>query len=260
MAKVYMTDRITPESLVHIYEAMGISLPGRVAVKISTGEPGGHNFLQPDLIKDLVHRLKGTIVECNTAYEGRRNTTQAHWQTIHDHGFAAIAPCDILDEDGDMAIPVNGGYHLHENYVGSHLADYDSMLMLSHFKGHAMGGFGGALKNMSIGLASSRGKIWIHTSASSERFEDVFTADHDSFLESMADADKSVMDFVGRSRIVYINVANRLSVDCDCDAHPHNPEDCYVRIPAGYPESHADQRLPYRRYHHPDRVADSLYA
>ena len=197
MAKVYMTDRITPESLVHIYEAMGISLPGRVAVKISTGEPGGHNFLQPDLIKDLVHRLKGTIVECNTAYEGRRNTTQAHWQTIHDHGFAAIAPCDILDEDGDMAIPVNGGYHLHENYVGSHLADYDSMLMLSHFKGHAMGGFGGALKNMSIGLASSRGKIWIHTSASSERFEDVFTADHDSFLESMADADKSVMDFVG---------------------------------------------------------------
>lgn len=224
MAKVYMTDRITPESLVHIYEAMGISLPGRVAVKISTGEPGGHNFLQPDLIKDLVHRLKGTIVECNTAYEGRRNTTQAHWQTIHDHGFAAIASCDILDEDGDMAIPVNGGYHLHENYVGSHLADYDSMLMLSHFKGHAMGGFGGALKNMSIGLASSRGKIWIHTSASSERFEDVFTADHDSFLESMADADKSVMDFVGRSRIVYINVANRLSVDCDCDAHPHDPE------------------------------------
>lgn len=111
MAKVYVTDRITPESLVHIYEAMGISLPGRVAVKISTGEPGGHNFLQPDLIKDLVHRLKGTIVECNTAYEGRRNTTQAHWQTIHDHGFAAIAPCDILDEDGDMAIPVNGGYH-----------------------------------------------------------------------------------------------------------------------------------------------------
>ena len=123
MTKVYMTDRITPESLVHIYEAMGISLPGRVAVNISTGEPGGHNFLQPDLIKDLVHRLKGTIVECNTAYEGRRNTTQAHWQTIHDHGFAAIAPCDILDEDGDMAIPVNGGYHLHENYVGSHLAD-----------------------------------------------------------------------------------------------------------------------------------------
>lgn len=146
MAKVYMTDRITPESLVHIYEAMGISLPGRVAVKISTGEPGGHNFLQPDLIKDLVHRLKGTIVECNTAYEGRRNTTQAHWQTIHDHGFAAIAPCDILDEDGDMAIPVNGGYHLHENYVGSHLADYDSMLMLSHFKGHAMGDSEGRLR------------------------------------------------------------------------------------------------------------------
>ena len=123
-----------------------------------------------------------------------------------------------------MAIPVEGGYHLRENYVGSHLTDYDSILMLSHFKGHAMGGFGGALKNMSIGLASSRGKVWIHTSATSERFEDAFTADHDSFLESMADADKSVMDFVGRGKIVYINVANRLSVDCDCDAHPHDPE------------------------------------
>ena len=217
MTKVYMTDSITAESLVRIYEAMGVTLPGRVAVKISTGEPGGHNFLQPDLIKDLVNRLNGTIVECNTA-------TQAHWQTIRDHGFAAIAPCDILDEDGDMAIPVEGGYHLRENYVGSHLTDYDSILMLSHFKGHAMGGFGGALKNMSIGLASSRGKVWIHTSATSERFEDAFTADHDSFLESMADADKSVMDFVGRGKIVYINVANRLSVDCDCDAHPHDPE------------------------------------
>lgn len=224
MTKVYMTDSITAESLVRIYEAMGVTLPGRVAVKISTGEPGGHNFLQPDLIKDLVNRLNGTIVECNTAYEGRRNTTQAHWQTIRDHGFAAIAPCDILDEDGDMAIPVEGGYHLRENYVGTHLTDYDSILMLSHFKGHAMGGFGGALKNMSIGLASSRGKVWIHTSATSERFEDAFTADHDSFLESMADADKSVMDFVGRGKIVYINVANRLSVDCDCDAHPHDPE------------------------------------
>ncbi|MDY5478082.1 MAG: DUF362 domain-containing protein [Enterocloster clostridioformis] len=224
MSIVYMTKEITPESLVRIYHALGAALPGSVAVKLSTGEPGGHNFLQPELIRNLVQELKGTIVECNTAYEGRRNTSRAHWETIRDHGFAAIAPCDILDEDGHMPLPVTGGYHLKENYVGSHLQNYDSMLMLSHFKGHAMGGFGGALKNMSIGLASSYGKIWIHSSGTSTRFEDVFTADHDSFLESMADADRSVMDYMGRENIVYINVANRLSVDCDCDAHPHDPE------------------------------------
>lgn len=224
MSIVYMTKEITPESLVRIYHALGISLPGSVAVKISTGEPGGRNFLQPELIRNLVQELKGTIVECNTAYEGRRNTSKDHWETMRDHGFTAIAPCDILDEEDHMPLPVTGGFHLTENYVGSHLQSYDSMLMLSHFKGHAMGGFGGALKNMSIGLASSYGKIWIHSSGTSTRFEDVFTADHDSFLESMADADRSVMDYMGRENIVYINVANRLSVDCDCDAHPHDPE------------------------------------
>ena len=224
MSIVYMTKEITPESLVRIHHALGISLPGSVAVKISTGEPGGRNFLQPELIRNLVQELKGTIVECNTAYEGRRNTSKAHWETMRDHGFTAIAPCDILDEEDHMPLPVTGGFHLTENYVGSHLQSYDSMLMLSHFKGHAMGGFGGALKNMSIGLASSYGKIWIHSSGTSTRFEDVFTADHDSFLESMADADRSVMDYMGRENIVYINVANRLSVDCDCDAHPHDPE------------------------------------
>lgn len=224
MSIVYMTKEITPESLVRMYHALGISLPGSVAVKISTGEPGGRNFLQPELIRNLVQELKGTIVECNTAYEGKRNTSKAHWETMRDHGFTAIAPCDILDEEDHMPLPVTGGFHLTENYVGSHLQSYDSMLMLSHFKGHAMGGFGGALKNMSIGLASSYGKIWIHSSGTSTRFEDVFTADHDSFLESMADADRSVMDYMGRENIVYINVANRLSVDCDCDAHPHDPE------------------------------------
>ena len=202
MSIVYMTREITPESLVRIYRALGVSLPGSAAVKISTGEPGGRNFLQPELIRNLVQ----------------------DWETMRDHGFTAIAPCDILDEEGHMPLPVTGGHHLTENYVGSHLQNYDSMLMLSHFKGHAMGGFGGALKNMSIGLASSYGKIWIHSSGTSTRFEDVFTADHDSFLESMADADRSVMDYMGRENIVYINVANRLSVDCDCDAHPHDPE------------------------------------
>lgn len=224
-AKVYFTEEISPTALLQIYHAMGAKLKGKVAVKISTGEPGGHNFLQPELIQGLVQELNGTIVECNTAYEGRRNTFQGHWKAIEEHGFSAIAPCDIMDEDGETAIPVKNGYHLNENYVGSHLKNYDSMLMLSHFKGHAMGGFGGALKNMSIGVASAHGKSHIHCSGSWDgTFENLFTADHDSFLESMADADSAVMDFMGRENIIYINVANRLSVDCDCDAHPHDPE------------------------------------
>lgn len=220
-AKVYFTKDISSEGLNKAYDALKTSLKGKVAVKISTGEPGGHNFLQPNLIKELVEKLNGTIVECNTAYEGKRNTTQAHWQAIKDHGFMDIAPCDIMDENGDFPIPVQGGAHLKENYVGIHLKQYDSMLILSHFKGHAMGGFGGALKNMSIGVASSLGKAHIHGAGDPEK---IWTADHDSFLESMADADKSVMDYLGRENILYVSVANKLSVDCDCDAHPHDPE------------------------------------
>lgn len=224
-AKVYFTKDITPDGLEKVYRALGAQLKGKVAVKISTGEPGGHNFLSPALIQRLVGKLEGTIVECNTAYEGRRNTSAAHWQTFEDHGFKAIAPCDLLDEEGDIPLPVRDGRHLKENFVGSHLANYDSMLVLSHFKGHAMGGFGGALKNLSIGVASARGKGHIHCSGGPFlKFEDMFTADHDSFLESMADADESVMDHLGRENLLYINVANNLSVDCDCDAHPHAPE------------------------------------
>ena len=218
---VYFTKEITPESLIRIYEALGIPLKGKIAVKISTGEPGGHNFLQPTLIGTLVKKLNGTIVECNTAYEGKRFSSADHWQAIRHHGFAEIAPCDIMDEFGEFSIPVEGGKHLKENFVGEHLKNYGSMLMLSHFKGHLMGGFGGALKNMSIGVASSHGKANIHGAGNPT---ELWTADHDSFLESMADADKSVMDYMGRENIVYINVANRLSVDCDCDAHPHEPE------------------------------------
>ena len=208
-AKVYFTEEITPEALQRIYHALGVSLKGKVAVKISTGEPGGHNFLQPALIAPLVKELSGTIVECNTAYKGRRNTSAAHWQTMKDHGFMDIAPCDLMDEHGEMSLPVAGGKRLKENFVGENLKNYDSMLMLSHFKGHPMAGLGGALKNMSIGVASAHGKQWIHTSG---------------FLESMADADESVMTYMGRENIVYINVANRLSVDCDCCASPADPE------------------------------------
>ena len=151
-------------------------------------------------------------------------TPEVHWQTIKEHGFSDIAPCDIMDEEGEIALKVEGGKHLKENYVGAHIKNYDSMLMLSHFKGHAMGGLGGALKNMSIGIASSRGKLWIHNSGLGEDFESIFTSDHDSFLESMADADKSVIDYMGSENMAYINVANNLSVDCDCNAHPADPE------------------------------------
>ncbi len=241
-AKVYFTKEITPESLVRIYEALGRELHGKIAVKISTGEPGGHNFLQPDLIAPLVKKLEGTIVECNTAYEGRRNTSKAHWQTFQEHGFAAIAPCDLMDEEGELVLPVRNGKQLKENYVGSHLARYDSMLVLSHFKGHPMGGFGGALKNVAIGIASAHGKGHIHCNgAVMNKFDDLFTADHDSFLESMADADSAVIDYMGSRNMVYINVANRLSVDCDCMAHPQEPEMADIGIFASLDPVAVDQ-------------------
>lgn len=223
-AKVYFTRKITPESLIKIYEAVGKDLIGKVAVKISTGEPGGHNFLNPNLIKDLVSKLNGTIVECNTAYAGRRNTTEEHWKAIKEHGFMDIANVDIMDEEGDMAIPVRNGLHLKENYVGAHLANYDSMLMLSHFKGHQMGGFGGALKNMSIGVGSSGGKTWIHTAGKTRIVDELWDnlPEQDHFLESMAEADESVVDSM-KGNIVYINVINNLSIDCDCNSNPEPP-------------------------------------
>ena len=223
-SNVYFTQEITPESLLKIYHAMGVTLNGKIGVKISTGEPGGHNFLNPNLIKNLVQEIQGTIIECNTAYPGKRNTSKDHWQTIDAHGFSQITLCDIMDDKNEIAIPVIAGKHLKENYVGETIKNYNAILMLSHFKGHAMGGFGGALKNMSIGMASSQGKTLIHTAGKSELFKDVFTADQDSFLEAMADADKSVIDFMGKDNIVYINVANKLSVDCDCDSNPAEPK------------------------------------
>ena len=248
-AQVYFTRDISAQGLIKIYDALGVTLKGKVAVKISTGEPGGHNFLSPALIKPLVDRLQGTIVECNTAYEGKRFASQDHWQAIRDHGFAAIAPCDIMDEEGDIALPVNGGVRISQNYVGAHLRNYASMLMLSHFKGHAMGGFGGALKNMSIGVASSYGKAYIHGAGDPAQ---IWTADHDMFLESMADADKSVMDFMGRENLAYINVANRLSVDCDCDSNPHEPEMADIGIFASLDPVAVDQACVDAVYASPD--------
>lgn len=224
MAKVYFTKDITPESLIKIYGCLEKELTGNIAVKISTGEPGGKNFLKPLLIKDLVAKLNGTIVECNTAYKGRRNTTEEHWTSIKEHGFMDIAKVDIMDAEGDIAIAVENGTHLKENYVGKNLANYDSMLVLSHFKGHQMGGFGGALKNMSIGIASSGGKAWIHTAGVTKDCNKCWSnlPKQDHFLESMAEADKAVVDYM-KGNIVYINVINNLSIDCDCNNNPEAP-------------------------------------
>ena len=222
--KVYMFKEISPENLVKIYEALGRKATGRVAVKISTGEPGGHNFLQPTLIKDLVQAVKGTIVECNTAYGGRRADTETHRKAAADHGFMAIADVDIMDAEGETELPLTGGRHLSRDIVGSHYPDYDFTIILSHFKGHAMGGFGGAIKNMSIGIASANGKAYIHTAGKvadpGQLWQNL--PEQDVFLESMAEAAKAVADHCGNN-ILYISVANNLSVDCDCDTSPEDP-------------------------------------
>lgn len=218
---VYFTREISPENLMTIYKVLDHPLHGNVAVKISTGEPGGHNFLQPVLIKDLVDEVSGTIVECNTAYGGKRSSTQSHLQAAADHGFTDIADVVIMDADGEMALPVEGGSHLTENYVGAALADYDSIINLAHFKGHAMAGYGGVIKNSSIGIASSRGKMLIHSGGVSDNSWS--GGSQDDFLEAMGEAAKSVADHYGEN-IVYINVMNNLSVDCDCDSHPADPE------------------------------------
>lgn len=222
VATVYMTSSITPEKLIELYAALNWHPTGNVAVKLSTGEPPASNYLDPALISDLVLQVNGTIVECNTAYGGSRSNTSMHYQVAQDHGFTDIANFQILDEDGSMSIPVNGGEHLTENYVGQAFANYDSYVVLSHFKGHAMAGYGGAIKNISIGLASSEGKSWIHTAGTSRSG---ISGNQDDFLESMGEAGKAVSDYLNNGRnIVYINVMNRLSVDCDCDGNPAEPD------------------------------------
>ena len=218
---VYMTRAVTPEGLMAVYQALQWEPQGRVAVKLSTGEPPASNYLRPELIAGLVQSLDGTIVECNTAYGGSRAETAMHYQVAEDHGFTATADFQILDEDGSMTLPVQGGTRLSENYVGADFDDYDSYLVLSHFKGHSMAGYGGAIKNISIGLGSSEGKAWVHSAGSSRT--NPWGGDQDAFLESMAEAGKSVSDYLG-DQIVYINVMNRLSVDCDCDGNPAEPD------------------------------------
>jgi uncharacterized Fe-S center protein len=220
-ATVYMTTDISPACLKAVYEALGRKPTGKVAEKISTGEPGGHNFLQPALIGRFVKSLNATIGESNTAYGGRRANTAMHKQVAKDHGFTAIAPVDILDEDGSLSLPVKGGSHLKEDLVGSHYKNYDFFVILSHFKGHPMAGLGGAVKNISIGISSSSGKNLIHTGGNSKT--SMRGGDQNAFLESMAEAGKAIADSRGTS-ILYINVMNRLSVDCDCSSNPAEPD------------------------------------
>ena len=219
-SKVYFSRTITPDAVLWLYKLVGKELPGKVAVKVHSGEKGNQNFLRPDFWKEIIDYVGGTVVECNTAYEGARNTTPKHLALLEDHGWNRYFTVDLLDAQGpDLELPIPGGKVIHKNFVGKDIANYDSMLVLSHFKGHPMGGYGGALKQLSIGVASSYGKAYIHGAGDPKQ---LWTADHDSFLESMADAASSVVEYF-KGNAVYINVMKNMSVDCDCCAVAEDP-------------------------------------
>lgn len=234
---VYMTTDISARGLMAVYDALGADPSGNIAIKLSTGEPGS-NYLRVDLIGELVQSFDNpTIVECNTAYGGRRANTAMHYQVAEEHGYTAIADVDVMDEEGSMTLPVEGGRNLTENYVGSHFANYDYYVVLSHFKGHSMAGYGGAIKNISIGIASKEGKAHIHSGGTGAS---MWGGDQNAFLESMAEAGKSVTDYLN-GNILYINVMNRLSVDCDCDGNPAAPDMHDVGILASFDPVALDQ-------------------
>lgn len=223
MEKVLFTRSITPDSLVKIYNELGILLHGKVAVKLHSGEEGNQNYLKPEFVRDLIEHVNGTVVECNTAYEGERNTTEKHLKLMENHGWNKYFTVDILDGESEEVLENPEGAVIKKNFVGANMKHYDSMLVLSHFKGHPMGGFGGALKNISIGLASGNGKSYIHSAGKEQSdYDDMFKTDHDSFLKAMADAAKTINDFY-KGKIVYINVMCNMSVDCDCCAVAHDP-------------------------------------
>ena len=219
-SKVYFCRTITPEKVLELYSMLNKELPGKVAIKVHSGETGNQNFLRPAFWKPMLESVKGTVVECNTAYEGARNTTEKHWKTMKEHGWTEICDVDIMDAEApDLVLEIPNGKQIKKNYVGSHLTRYDSMLVLSHFKGHPMGGYGGALKQLSIGVGSSFGKAYIHGAGDAEK---IWTADHDAFLESMADAAYSVINHFG-DKLAYVNVMANMSVDCDCCAKAEDP-------------------------------------
>lgn len=217
---VYFSKEITPEKVVELYHKLGVKLEGKVAVKVHSGEEGNQNFLKPEFWKPMVDELKGTVVECNTAYDGARNTTAKHVKLIKKHGWSDTFDFDLMDAEGpDMELPIPGGKVIKVDYVGKNLAKYDSLIILSHFKGHPMGGYGGALKQLSIGCASSYGKAYIHGAGEPDK---IWTAEHDRFLESMADA-ASAVDAHFKGKVVYVNVMKNMSVDCDCCAVAEDP-------------------------------------
>lgn len=219
-SKVYFTREITPEGVLRLYQMLGKELPGKVATKLHSGEVGNQNFLKPDFWKPVIEHVNGTVVECNTAYEGQRNTTEKHLRTLSKHGWSEHFKVDLLDAEGpDLELDIPDGKVIKKNYIGKDIVNYDSMLVLSHFKGHPMGGYGGALKQLSIGVASSYGKAYIHGAGEPEK---IWTADHDLFLESMADAAKSVVDYF-KGNTAYVNVMKNMSVDCDCCAVAEDP-------------------------------------
>ncbi|MBQ9512246.1 MAG: DUF362 domain-containing protein [Lachnospiraceae bacterium] len=220
---VFFTSDITAQGLVKLYEQLNWSPSGEVAVKVSTGEPPASNYLRPELIRDLVQQLDGTIVECNTAYGGSRSSAAMHKQVAEDHGFTQIADFDLLDEEGESEWPVEGGSRIDRVIVGNHAENYPDWLILSHFKGHGMAGFGGAIKNVGIGISSSSGKVYVH-SAGTRTSGSIMHSDQDAWLEAMAEMVKGFRDHVGEEHIVYINVMNRLSIDCDCNGHPAEPD------------------------------------
>ena len=224
-AKVYFTKEITPESVIKMYEKLGKELPGKVAVKLHSGEQGNQNYIRPEFVKAIVERVKGTVVECNAAYEGARNSTEKHKKLIEEHGWTKYFDVDIMDADGDdMVLDIPNGKVLKQNFVGNHMKNYDSMLVLSHFKGHPMGGYGGALKQLSIGCASSEGKSWIHSAGKSKNQFEIWDnlPEQNLFLESMADAASSVVNYF-KDNILFINIMCNLSVDCDCCAVAEDP-------------------------------------
>ena len=226
-SKVYFTKEITPESLQRIYEALGLDLKGKVGVKVSTGEAGSKGYLKADLIGPFVKKINGTIIECNTAYPGKRNTAEEHLEVAREHGFTTFADVDIMDGNGEFKIPVKNGKHLEYDIVGENLKKYDSIINLAHGKGHAMGGFGANLKNQSIGIASRNGKAYIHSCGQTADPTECWSVKYEQkdFIESMAEAAKAVSDYIKENdkQIIYITVMNAISVDCDCDAHQGDP-------------------------------------
>lgn len=261
-AKVYFIRDITPENIIKAYEAVGKKLTGKVAVKMHSGEQGNQNYLRPEFVKDVINYVNGTVVECNTAYEGARNSTEKHKKLIEEHDWNKYFPFDLLDEEGpDMELDIPNGKILKKNYVGKDLANYDSLLVLSHFKGHAMGGFGGALKQLSIGCASSAGKTLIHTAGVTNDQTKLFSnlPEQDKFLEAMADAAASVVDYF-KGNAVFVNVMKNISVDCDCDGNASAPCMKDVGILASADPVAVDQACLDLVYNSTDPGKDKLIA